>query len=158
MPAPTKNRSQTKDAVAAVTSLRRQLGITQQSLARLLGVHPMTVSAWGARQAATHNLAAQSGRGTPSVPAASKSGAEAEGLRIESHPCVGSPALGRNPAQHCDHSVRAIPTKPPTSSDSTGQSATSSARPSATPTLPMPPAQPLPCSSRSGRIDPFFSP
>ena len=45
MPAPTKNRSQTKDA-AAVTSLRRQLGITQQSLARLLGVHPMTVSAW----------------------------------------------------------------------------------------------------------------
>jgi transcriptional regulator with XRE-family HTH domain len=43
--APTKNRSQTKDA-AAVTSLRRQLGLTQQSLARLLGVHAMTVSAW----------------------------------------------------------------------------------------------------------------
>ena len=45
MPSPSKSRSLTKDA-AAVTSLRRQLGLTQQSLARLLGVHPMTVSAW----------------------------------------------------------------------------------------------------------------
>ena len=41
----TRSHHQNKDA-AAVTSLRRQLGITQQSLARLLGVHPQTVSAW----------------------------------------------------------------------------------------------------------------
>ena len=31
---------------AAVLQVRRQLGITQSALARLIGVHPMTVSRW----------------------------------------------------------------------------------------------------------------
>ena len=44
MPAPAKNRSQTKDA-AAVTSLRRQPG-SRSSPGAASGVHPMTVSAW----------------------------------------------------------------------------------------------------------------
>ena len=40
---PTKSLSR---EAAAVLQVRRQLGITQSALARLIGVHPMTVSRW----------------------------------------------------------------------------------------------------------------
>ena len=113
----------------------------------------------GARQAATHKLAAQSGRRSPSVPAASESGATSQRLRIESHPRVGSPPVGRYPAQHWDHSFRAIPTQPPPPRTPTGQSATTSCQTlcdslfadAARPTTP-------PAPSGPSRIDPFLPP
>ena len=142
MPAPAKNRSQTKDA-AAVTSLRRQLGITQQSLARLLGVHPMTVSAWERDKLRLttwqRSLVAALLLSQP------RANLEQRLKDSESNPILVLAHLlsdGIRPSTVTIPSVPFLPSPPPLRTPP-GR-ARLPARPSATPTLPMPPAQPLP--------------
>ena len=142
MPAPAKNRSQTKDA-AAVTSLRRQLGITQQSLARLLGVHPMTVSAWERDKLRLttwqRSLVAALLLSQP------RANLEQRLKDSESNPILVLAHLlsdGIRPSTVTIPSVPFLPSPPPLRTPP-GR-ARLPARPSATPALPMPPAQPLP--------------
>ena len=139
-----------------VTSLRRQLGITQRVLG-LLGVHPMTRERMGARQAATptwqRSLVAAL---LLSQPRANLEQRSSKTLNRIPSSCW-SPYRGRNPAQHCDPipSVPFYPAPhlPPTSTELT--------------LLPdplrlllcrcRPPSRPL-FPPGSSRVDPFLPP
>ena len=142
MPAPTKNRSQTKDA-AAVTSLRRQLGITQQSLARLLGVHAMTVSAWERDKLRLttwqRSLVAALLLSQP------RANLEQRLKDSESNPILVLAHLLSDGIRPSTVTIPSVPFLPsPTPPRTPPGRARLPARPSATPALPMPPAQPLP--------------
>ena len=143
MPAPAKNRSQTKDA-AAVTSLRRQLGITQQSLARLLGVHPMTVSAWERDKLRLtswqRSLVAALLLSQPRANLEQRlKDSELKPILVLAHILLD----GIRPSSVTVPSVPFLPSPPPPPTPP-GRSRRLPARPSATPPLPMPPVQPLP--------------
>ena len=144
MPAPAKNRSQTKDA-AAVTSLRRQLGITQQSLARLLGVHPMTVSAWERDKLRLTSW--QRSLVAALLLSQPRANLEQRLKDSESNPILVLAHLlsdGIRPSSVTTvPSVPFLPSPPPPPTP-LGRARRLPARPSATPALPMPPAQPLP--------------
>ena len=138
----TRSHHQNKDA-AAVTSLRRQLGITQQSLARLLGVHPQTVSAWERDKLRLtgwqRSLVAALLLSQP------RANLEQRLKDSESNPILVLAHLlsdGIRPGAVTFPSVPFLPSPPPPPTPS-GRAQRPPARPSATPSLP-PPAQPLP--------------
>jgi transcriptional regulator with XRE-family HTH domain len=140
--APTKNRSQTKDA-AAVTSLRRQLGLTQQSLARLLGVHPMTVSAWERDKLRLTSW--QRSLVAALLLSQPRANLEQRLKDSESNPILVLAHLlsdGIRPSALTVPSVPFLPSPTPPPSPP-GRAQRLPARPSATPSLPTPPA-PLP--------------
>ena len=143
MPAPAKNRSQTKDA-AAVTSLRRQLGITQQSLARLLGVHPMTVSAWERDKLRLTSW--QRSLVAALLLSQPRANLEQRLKDPESNPILVLAHLLSDGIRLSSVTVPSVPSQPspPPPPPPSGRARRLPARPSATPALPTPPAQPLP--------------
>lgn len=143
MPSPLKSRSLAKDA-AAVTSLRRQLGLTQQSLARLLGVHPMTVSAWERDKLRLTSW--QRSLVAALLLSQPRANLEQRLKDSESNPILVLAHLLSDvirPSSVTVPSVPFLPSPPPPPTPS-GRARRLPARPSATPALPMPPAQPLP--------------
>ena len=139
----TRSHHQNKDA-AAVTSLRRQLGITQQSLARLLGVHPQTVSAWERDKLRLtgwqRSLVAALLLSQP------RANLEQRLKDSDSNPILVLAHLlsdGIRPSAVTVPSVPFLPSPPPPPTPS-GRARRLPTRPSATPALPMPPVQPLP--------------
>ena len=138
----TRSHHQNKDA-AAVTSLRRQLGVTQQSLARLLGVHPMTVSAWERDKLRLTTWQ----RSLVAVLLLSQPRANLE-QRLkdsESNPILVLAHLLSDGIRPSSVTVPSVPLpSPPPPPTPPGRARRLPARRSATPALPMPPAQPLP--------------
>ena len=139
----TRSHHQNKDA-AAVTSLRRQLGITQQSLARLLGVHPMTVSAWERDKLRLTSW--QRSLVAALLLSQPRANLEQRLKDSKSNPILVLAHLlsdGIRPSSMTVPSVPFLPSPPPPPTPQ-GRARRLPARPSATPALPMPPAQPLP--------------
>ena len=139
----TRSHHQSKDA-AAVTSLRRQLGITQQSLARLLGVHAMTVSAWERDKLRLTSW--QRSLVAALLLSQPRANLEQRLKDSESNPILVLAHLlsdGIRPSSVTVPSVPFLPSPPPPPTPS-GRARRLPTRPSATPALPMPPVQPLP--------------
>ncbi len=143
MPSPLKPRTLAKDA-AAVTSLRRQLGITQQSLARLLGVHPMTVSAWERDKLRLTSW--QRSLVAALLLSQPRANLEQRLKDAESNPILVLAHLlsdGIRPSTLTVPSVPFLPSPPAPAPTPPGRARRLPARPATTPALPTPPA-PLP--------------